>query len=94
MTDPTARKLIRRLVDDLGLWLEYNQAPSNLPVEEERSLALVLEARRYLRYATHPRPIKEQAHAALGRFLANAHTQASQMTEDFDVIRRALEELP
>jgi hypothetical protein len=58
MTDPTAHKLIQRLADDLGLWLEYNQAPSNLPDEEERSLALVLEARRYLRYAsTHPRPI-------------------------------------
>jgi len=57
-TDAAARKLIQRLADDLGLWLEYNQAPSNLPLEEERSLVLVREARRYLRRrSTYPRPI-------------------------------------
>lgn len=38
--------------------------------------------------------LKEQAKEALGRFFANEHTQASQMTRDFEIIRRALESLP
>ena len=38
--------------------------------------------------------LKEQANAALGRFFSNAHTQASQMTQDFEIIRRAVEALP
>ena len=37
---------------------------------------------------------KQQARDALGRFSTNAHTHASQMTEDFDLLRRAVEALP
>jgi len=37
---------------------------------------------------------KQQARDALGRFFSNAHTSASQMTEDFDLLRRAVEALP
>jgi hypothetical protein len=40
-----------------------------------------------------PPSLKEQALGALGRFSSNAHTQASQMTQDFEVIRRAVEQL-
>ena len=49
-----------------------------------------------LRDGRRPQPpsLKEQAFDALGRFAANAHTQASQMNEDFDTLRRALEALP
>ena len=48
-----------------------------------------------LRAARRPKPpsIKEQALGALGRFSSNAHTNASQMTADFDLLRRALEQL-
>jgi len=48
-----------------------------------------------LRAARRPKPpsLKEQARDALGRFSTNAHTHASQMTEDFDLLRRALEQL-
>ena len=38
--------------------------------------------------------LKEQARDALGRFFSNAHTHASQMTQDFDLLRRAVEQLP
>jgi hypothetical protein len=41
-----------------------------------------------------PLSLKEQAKQALGRFFANEHTQASQMTWDFEIIRRAVESLP
>lgn len=49
-----------------------------------------------LRDARRPKPLslKEQAKQALGRFFANEHTQASQMTRDFEIIRRAVESLP
>jgi len=47
-----------------------------------------------LRASRRPEPtLKEQARDALGRFSTNAHTHASQMTEDFDLLRRALEQL-
>jgi len=44
--------------------------------------------------AANPPTLKEQALGALGRFSANAHTRADEMTQDFDLIRRALETLP
>jgi hypothetical protein len=49
-----------------------------------------------LRAARRPKPpsLKEQAFGALGRFNANAHTRADEMIQDFETIRRALEELP
>ena len=49
----------------------------------------------YLQQSRRPKPLslKEQALGALGRFSSNAHTQASQMTQDFEVIRRAVEQL-
>ena len=48
-----------------------------------------------LRRHRRPEPtLKEQARDALGRFFSNAHTHASQMTEDFDLLRRAVEALP
>jgi len=48
-----------------------------------------------LRASRRPEPtLKEQARDALGRFSTNAHTHASQMTEDFDLLRRAVEALP
>lgn len=37
--------------------------------------------------------IKEQAHQALGRFYANAHTTGGEMTADFELLRRAVEQL-
>ena len=48
-----------------------------------------------LRAARRPKPpaLKEQALGALGRFNTNAHTRADEMTQDFDLIRRALEAL-
>jgi len=48
-----------------------------------------------LRAARRPSQLslKEQARDALGRFFSSAHTHASQMTEDFDLLRRALEAL-
>jgi hypothetical protein len=49
----------------------------------------------YLRAARRPEPpsLKEQALGALGRFNTNAHTRAEEMAQDFDLIRRALEDL-
>jgi hypothetical protein len=51
-----------------------------------------------LRAARRPEPkppsLKELALEAMGRFNANAHTRADQMAQDFDTIRRALEQLP
>ncbi len=41
-----------------------------------------------------PPSLKEQAKQALFRFDANAHTTADEMQDDFDLIRRALEQLP
>jgi hypothetical protein len=38
--------------------------------------------------------LKQEAVQALGRFTANTHTTAREMTADFDTIRRALEALP
>ncbi len=47
-----------------------------------------------LRRHRRPEPtLKEQARDALGRFFSNAHTHASQMTQDFDLLRRAVEQL-
>ena len=48
-----------------------------------------------LRAARRPKPpsLKEQALGALGRFNTNAHTRAEEMAQDFDLIRRALEDL-
>lgn len=37
---------------------------------------------------------KQQARDALGRFFSTAHTHASEMTQDFDLLRRAVEALP
>ena len=53
-------------------------------------------ARESLCAARRPQPpsLTEQAKQALGRFFANEHTQANQMTRDFEIIRRALESLP
>ena len=49
----------------------------------------------YLRAARRPKPpsLKEQALGAMGRFTTNAHTHADEMMRDFDIIRRALEQL-
>ena len=48
-----------------------------------------------LRTARRPTPLslKEQALGALGRFNTNTHTRADEMTQDFDLIRLALEAL-
>ena len=48
-----------------------------------------------LRYHRRPNPpsLKEQALGALGRFNTNTHTRADEMTQDFDLIRLALEAL-
>jgi hypothetical protein len=48
-----------------------------------------------LRAARRPNPpsLKEQALGALGRFNTNTHTRADEMTQDFDLIRLALEAL-
>ena len=43
--------------------------------------------------AANPPGLKEQALGALGRFNTNAHTRAEEMAQDFDLIRRALEDL-
>ena len=49
-----------------------------------------------LRAARRPKPpsLKEQAKQALFRFDANAHINADEMQDVFDLIRRALEQLP
>jgi hypothetical protein len=49
----------------------------------------------YLHAARRPKPpsLKEQALGAIGRFTTNAHTHADEMMRDFDIIRRALEQL-
>jgi hypothetical protein len=49
-----------------------------------------------LRTDRRPKPLslKEQAKQALFRFDANAHMNADEMQDDFDLIRRALEQLP
>lgn len=48
-----------------------------------------------LRATRRPKPssLKKQALEAMGRFNANAHTRAGEMAQDFDTIRRALEQL-
>jgi len=48
-----------------------------------------------LRVTRRPKPpsLKEQALGALGRFNTNTHTRADEMTQDFDLIRAALEAL-
>jgi hypothetical protein len=48
-----------------------------------------------LRAARRPQPpsLKAQALGALGRFHTNTHTRADEMTQDFDLIRTALEAL-
>jgi hypothetical protein len=52
-------------------------------------------ARDFLYSARRPKPpsLKEQALGAMGRFTTNAHTHADEMMRDFDIIRRALEQL-
>jgi len=62
-------------------WLEQNCDQWKLPYS--------------LRAARRPKPpsLKEQALEAMGRFNANAHTRADEMAQDFDTIRRALEQL-
>ena len=47
------------------------------------------------RAARRPKPpsLKEQALGAMGRFTTNAHTNSDEMVRDFDIIRRALEQL-
>jgi hypothetical protein len=54
------------------------------------------EAIEELKADRRPKPpsLKEQAKQALFRFDANAHTTADDMQDDFDLIRRALEQLP
>jgi hypothetical protein len=49
----------------------------------------------HLRATRRPKPpsLKEQALGALGRFNTNTHTRADEMTQDFDLIRLALEAL-
>lgn len=42
---------------------------------------------------TYSGSLKEQALQALGRFHTNAHTTANQMMADFDLLRRAVEQL-
>ena len=63
-------------------WLDRNNQWARCDIDE-------------LHDARRPKPpsLKEQAHEALGRFFSNAHTQASQMTQDFEIIRRAVEQL-
>jgi hypothetical protein len=48
-----------------------------------------------LRAVRRPKPpsLKEQALGALGRFNTNTHARADEMTQDFDLIRLALEAL-
>jgi hypothetical protein len=48
-----------------------------------------------IRASRRPNPpsLKEQALGAMGRFTTNAHTHADEMMRDFDIIRRALEQL-
>jgi hypothetical protein len=48
-----------------------------------------------LRKHRRPKPpsLKAQALGALGRFNTNTHTRADEMTQDFDLIRTALEAL-
>ena len=48
-----------------------------------------------LRKHRRPKPpsLKAQALGALGRFHTNTHTRADEMTQDFDLIRTALEAL-
>ena len=55
---------------------------------------LAVELGLAMRNKPKPPTLKEQARDALGRFSTNAHTHASQMTEDFDLLRRAVEALP
>jgi hypothetical protein len=53
------------------------------------------EAGNPLRATRRPKPptLKDQALGALGRFNTNTHTRADEMTQDFDLIRLALEAL-
>jgi hypothetical protein len=48
-----------------------------------------------VREKRRPKPpsLKQQARQALFRFDANAHINADEMQDDFDLIRRALEQL-
>jgi hypothetical protein len=48
-----------------------------------------------VREARRPKPLslKRQALQALGRFSANAHTTADEMTADFEVLRQVVEQL-
>jgi hypothetical protein len=55
---------------------------------EPDDVAELLDHRRF-----RPPSLKEQALGALGRFNANAHTRADEMVQDFDTIRRALQQL-
>jgi hypothetical protein len=63
-------------------WLTCGGLLPRLPALTESLLA-----------ARRPKPpsLKEQALGALGRFNTNTHTRADEMTQDFDLIRTALE---
>jgi hypothetical protein len=78
---------------------DYPVPPPELIAKWASSMCGYYEAAQWgYRQAMEPEPeppsLKEQALEALGRFFSNTHTQASQMTQDFEIIRRALEALP
>ena len=64
-------------------WLDH-------PAQKAHHLIFPLLEHFYPNYQS----LKEQAEEALGRFSANSHTTASEMTADFELLRRALEALP
>ena len=48
MTDSTTQDLIRRLSDDIALWLECYGPPSKLPLDQDETYQLLQEARSYI----------------------------------------------
>jgi hypothetical protein len=48
MSNSTSQDLIRRLADDIDLWLECYGPPSKLPLEQDDTYNLVQEARSFL----------------------------------------------
>jgi len=53
----------------------------------DAGMALLAERR------IHSLSLKQQALQAIGRFSSNAHTTANEMTADFELLRRAVEQL-
>lgn len=53
MTTKTPTELIKLLSDDLDAWLHHDGAASDLDIEFQWSLALVKEARAFLKQPTH-----------------------------------------